>query len=304
MNNFASADYLFNNFMYAAIAHSAAPGSSNFMLPDNAMTAMMSTHSQATKSISDSLILMMSTMNNQLEGLANQVLLMTGDITLSNQTMTCLQKTATNILAGQTVIHDVASRCNTTSSTELTFIKNHVKTQNFTSNNTKEIAANGAKSEWVMTSYLMSSDNCGLASAMSAYLQRQPCSTGMATHVLEGMVKNHFSNQVPESCRSTKTTGRKNTATRTRQRDVALLLWRELAYKENKDAIDKFMDRVDCAHAIQKVTMSDEESDNKDSARNKTLMAYCSSWRSIEIIYFCRDLNSKSSLLPLTIIPL
>ncbi|KAL0084118.1 hypothetical protein F4703DRAFT_1929633 [Phycomyces blakesleeanus] len=288
MNNFASADYLFNNFMYAAIAHSAAPGSSNFMLPDNAMTAMMSTHSQTTKSISDSLILMMSTMNNQLKGLANQVLLMTGDITLSNQTMTCLQKTATNILADQTVIHNVASRCNTTSSTELvsgfsSLMEEDVQKYH---NNTKEIAANGAKSEWVMTSYLMSSDNCGLASAMSAYLQRQPCSTGMATHVLEGMVKNHFSNQVPESRRSAKTTGRKNTATRTRQRDVALLLWRELAYKENKDAIDKFMDRVDCAHAIQKVTMSDEESDNKDSARNKTLMAYCSSWRTPKALYF------------------
>ncbi|KAL0079377.1 hypothetical protein J3Q64DRAFT_1702137 [Phycomyces blakesleeanus] len=119
INNFAPADYSFNDFIYAAIAHSAAPDSSNFMLPDNATTAMMLTHSQTTKSISDPLIWMMSTMNNQLKGLANQVLLITGDITLFNQTMTCLQETVINILAGQAAIHNVASRCNTTSSTEL-----------------------------------------------------------------------------------------------------------------------------------------------------------------------------------------
>ncbi|KAL0079174.1 hypothetical protein J3Q64DRAFT_1839376 [Phycomyces blakesleeanus] len=279
MNNFAPADYSFNNFMYAAIAHSAAPGSSNFMLPDNAMTAMMSTHSQATKSISDPLISMMSTMNNQLKGLANQVLLMADDITLSNQTMTCLQKTVTNILAGQTAIHDVASRCNTTSSTELALIRDYVKTQNFTSNNPREIAANDAKPEWVLTSYFMSSDNHGLASAMSAYLQRQPCSAGIAMRVLEGMVKNYFSNQVRESCRSAEFTKRKDTAIRRHQCGVTLLCRRGLAYKENKDAINKFMDRVDCVHAIQKATMSDEESDDEDPARDKTLMTYCPSWR-------------------------
>ncbi|KAL0075091.1 hypothetical protein F4703DRAFT_1967187 [Phycomyces blakesleeanus] len=291
MNNFAPADYSFNNFMYAAIAHSAAPGSSNFMLPDNAMTAMMSTYSQTTKSISDPLILMMSTMNNQLKGLANQVLLMAGDITLSNQAMTCLQKTVTNILAGQTAIHDVASRCNTTSSTELVGgfsslmeedtqkYQDYVKTQNFTSNNPREIAANDAKPEWVLTSYFTSSDNHGLASAMSAYLRRQPCSAGIAMPVLEGMVKNYFSNQVRESCRSAEFTKRKDTAIRRRQCGVALLCRYGLVYKKNKDEINKFMDRVDCVHAIQKATMSDKESDDEDPARDKTLMTYCPSWR-------------------------
>ncbi|KAL0079609.1 hypothetical protein F4703DRAFT_1796778 [Phycomyces blakesleeanus] len=111
----------------------------------------------------------------------------------------------------------------------------------------------------------MSSDNHGLASAMSTYLRRQLCSAGIVTRVLEGIVKKHFSNQVRESRRSAKSTKRKNTATRRRQHDVALLHQCGLTYKENKNAIDKFMDKVDCAHAIQKATMSDKESDDKNS---------------------------------------
>ncbi|KAL0090985.1 hypothetical protein F4703DRAFT_1914126 [Phycomyces blakesleeanus] len=201
--------------------------------------------------VADSVLAMLACLNAQMKSLTDQIASMATSITKSNDTTTCLQETVANIVSGQTVVQNTASRYNVTSGVEAVtglsslmeddyvpgkrhpaiskLINGYLKKRNFSSSDQRKVAMNAAKPGWVLTSYFTGGYNHSLALALTAYLRSQPQSAGILTSDL--------------AC--------------------ILLCQRSMAYLENKEAINIVTKRDDYAHVLQNAAMSDDETDDE-----------------------------------------
>ncbi|KAL0082822.1 hypothetical protein J3Q64DRAFT_1850056 [Phycomyces blakesleeanus] len=290
MNNFTSNSPSENNFVHAAIACNIMPNNNTGLASVMYIPTTRPAGSHVDDNVADPVLAMLVSLNAQMKSLTNQIASMATGSTKSNDTTTRLQETVVNIVSGQTVVQNTASRYNVTSGIEVVtglsslieddykLINGYLKKRNFSSSDQRKVAANGAKPRRVLTSYFIGGYNHSLALALTAYLRSQPQSAGIFTSDLARM-KNHFCNQIHESCRTPSTANRKRTASRRQQCSLLLLHWHSMAYLENKEVIDMVTKRDDCAHVLQKTVMSDDETDNEAtrSANSKCLKAHCPS---------------------------
>ncbi|OAD74834.1 hypothetical protein PHYBLDRAFT_167175 [Phycomyces blakesleeanus NRRL 1555(-)] len=137
-------------------------------------------------------------------------------------------------------------------------INEYLKKQKFSSSDQRKVAANAAKLGWVLTSYFTGGYNHGLVLALTAYLRSQPQSAGILTIDLARIVKNHFCNQVHESCRMSLSANRKRTASKRQQHDLLLICQHFMTYLKNKEVINTVTKRDNCAYILQKAAMSDD----------------------------------------------
>ncbi|KAL0079865.1 hypothetical protein F4703DRAFT_1796198 [Phycomyces blakesleeanus] len=251
MNNFTSNSPSENNFVHAAIACNIMPNNNTSLASVMYIPTMRPAGSHVDDNVADPVLAMLASLNAQMKSLTNQIASMATGSTKSNDTTTRLQETVVNIVSGQTVVQNTASRYNVTSGIEMKLINGYLKKQNFSSSDQRKVAANGAKPRRVLTSYFIGGYNHSLALALTAYLRSQPQSAGIFTSDLARM-KNHFCNQIYESCRTPSTANRKRTASRRHQCSLLLLHWHSMAYLENKEVIDMVTKRDDCAHVLQK----------------------------------------------------
>ncbi|KAL0091140.1 hypothetical protein F4703DRAFT_1791085 [Phycomyces blakesleeanus] len=307
MNNFTSKSPYENNFVYAAIACNIMPNNSTGLALVIYTPTMRLAGSHVDGNVANPVLARLATLHAQMKSLTDQIASMAAGITKSNDTITRLQETVANIAFGQTVVQNTASRYNAASGIEaVTGLSSLMEddyvsgkrhpaiSRNFSSSDQKKVATNATKPGWVLTSYFTGGDNHGLALALTAYLQSQPQSAGILTSHLACMVKNHFCNQVCESCRTPSSENRKRTASRRHQRGLLLLCRRSVAYLENKEVIDMVTKRNNCAHVLQKAPMSDDETDDEATrlAGSKCLKAHCPSWRSDELQTLLESLDN------------
>ncbi|OAD74053.1 hypothetical protein PHYBLDRAFT_64994 [Phycomyces blakesleeanus NRRL 1555(-)] len=307
MNNFISNSPYENNIVYAAIACNIMPNNSTGLALVIYTPTMRPAGSHVDGNVANPVLARLATLHAQMKSLTDQIASMATGITKSNDTTTRLQETVANIVSGQTVVQNTASRYNVTSGVEAVTGLSSLMEDDYVpgkrhpailvrfdlrimakTSNTFLIEIDqwvSEKSGWVFTSYFTGGYNHGLALALTAYLRSQPQSAGILTSDLACMVKNHFCNQVCESCRMPSSANRKRTASRRHQRGLLLFCQRSMAYLENKEAIDMVTKRDNCAHVLQKAVMSDDETDDEAtrSASSKRLKVHRPSWRSDEL---------------------
>ncbi|KAL0096496.1 hypothetical protein J3Q64DRAFT_1855515 [Phycomyces blakesleeanus] len=304
MNNFTSNSPSENNFVHAAIARNIMPNSNTGLASVMYTPTTRPAGSHVDGNVADPVLAMLACLNAQMKSLTDQIASMATSITKSNDTTTCLQETVANIVSGQTVVQNTASRYNVTSGVEAVtglsslmeddyvpgkrhpaiskLINGYLKKRNFSSSDQRKVATNAAKPGWVLTSYFTGGYNHSLALALTAYLRSQPQSAGILTSDLACIVKNHFCNQIHESRRRLHL----QTEKELHQEDISMLLCqRSMAYLENKEAIDTVTKRDNCAHVLQNAAMSDDETDDEATrlASSKRLKAYRPNWRSDEL---------------------
>ncbi|OAD72691.1 hypothetical protein PHYBLDRAFT_73096 [Phycomyces blakesleeanus NRRL 1555(-)] len=287
MNNFTSNSPSENNFVHAAIACNIMPNNNTGLASVMYIPTTRPAGSHVDDNVADPVLAMLVSLNAQMKSLTNQIASMATGSTKSNDTTTRLQETVVNIVSGQTVVQNTASRYNVTSGIEVvTGLSSLIEDDYVPGKRHSAISIRFdlrimAKTsntffieidQWprrVLTSYFIGGYNHSLALALTAYLRSQPQSAGIFTSDLARM-KNHFCNQIHESCRTPSTANRKRTASRRQQCSLLLLHWHSMAYLENKEVIDMVTKRDDCAHVLQKTLQTLLESlDNYAVAKGR-----------------------------------
>ncbi|OAD66359.1 hypothetical protein PHYBLDRAFT_152431 [Phycomyces blakesleeanus NRRL 1555(-)] len=208
MNNFTSNSPSENNFVHAAIARNIMPNNNTGLTLVMYTPTMRPAGSHVDDNVADPVLAMLASLNAQMKSLTDQIASMATSITRSNDITTHLQETVANIVSGQTVVQNTASRYNVTSDIEAVTGLSSLMEDDYVpgkrypaisirfdlrimvkTSNTFLIEIDQWL-EWVLISYFTDGYNHGLALALTAYLQIQPQSAGILTRELACMKKN------------------------------------------------------------------------------------------------------------------
>ncbi|KAL0075544.1 hypothetical protein J3Q64DRAFT_1841368 [Phycomyces blakesleeanus] len=118
MNNFTSNSPSENNFVHAAIARNIMPNNNTGLTLVMYTPTMRPAGSHVDDNVADPVLAMLASLNAQMKSLTDQIASMATSITRSNDITTHLQETVANIVSGQTVVQNTASRYNVTSDIE------------------------------------------------------------------------------------------------------------------------------------------------------------------------------------------
>ncbi|OAD66369.1 hypothetical protein PHYBLDRAFT_152443 [Phycomyces blakesleeanus NRRL 1555(-)] len=205
MNNFTSNSPSENNFVHAAIARNIMPNNNTGLTLVMYTPTMRPAGSHVDDNVADPVLAMLASLNAQMKSLTDQIASMATSITKSNDITTRLQETVANIVSGQTVVQNTASRYNVTSDIEAVTGLSSLMEDDYVpgkrypaisirfdlrimvkTSNTFLIEIDQWP-EWVLISYFTDGYNHGLALALTAYLQIQPQSAGILTSELACM---------------------------------------------------------------------------------------------------------------------
>ncbi|KAI9023553.1 hypothetical protein CLU79DRAFT_749076 [Phycomyces nitens] len=246
--------------------------------------------------------LLISTDKN-ISSLQDQVKSIAGIVGDSKDALARLEKTVRDIVAAQEIINARFSKGDTrpdvkqipdfTSLQQENYvpgrrypqiskiINEYLRKPAFTHKDPSRVAENNSRPGWSLNTRFNGGYNHGLAMTLTVHLRNHEHSVGISTTDLGRIVKNHFCNQVREAHKSPEAASRKRLTSRRRQRTVVLLRRRSSAYQKYKELIDKEFGRPNCDNVLQKVAMSDDETDVEDHVK-----AYRPSWRSDELQRF------------------
>ncbi|KAG2191503.1 hypothetical protein INT47_010972 [Mucor saturninus] len=303
MNNFDISKISTSSPIYASIMRSAMANVQNSELTTASTSATVTAEETSNYQDDNEIRSLLNSANIKMDSLENQNKTIASEVGDCKTSISQLEKVIDRLVTGQISIKDILSGGNTPARTIAVaslvprgeepyvvgkrypkiskLINGYIKHPNFTSDNPVKIMENDAKQGWSLTSYYNSSYNNALAIRLITYLGRQEAGKAIPLNDLAKMVKNHFVNQVRQRQRTPEAADRKRLACRRRQRTVTILRRRIKAYNKYRDQIDREMGRKNCDHALQKETMSEDETDGEDKVK-----AFRPSWRSDELQTF------------------